>query len=267
MIWKIILTFISIYSLLIILVYIFQSKLIFFPDKNLIAIPDYYSLKFEDVEFRTSDDLILHGWYIPTDSAKYTILFCHGNAGNISHRLESIKQFHELGLNVFIFDYRGYGKSEGSISEEGTYIDAQAAWDYLVKEENLIPENIIIFGRSLGAAIACDLATKQKPAALIMESAFASVPHLAAKLYPFFPVRWLSRFKYNNLKKTKNIKYPVMFIHSRQDEIIPFSQGEKLFAEANEPKKFLEIQGSHNDGFYVSKQKYENGIREFLQLL
>ena len=192
-------------------------------------------------------------------------MFCHGNAGNISHRLESIKQFRDLGLSVFIFDYRGYGKSGGKITEEGSYKDAKAAWDYLVNEKNINPQNIIVFGRSLGAAIACKLATKQNLSALIMESAFISVPELAAQIYPFLPVRWLSRFQYNNLENVQKISCPVLFIHSKNDEIIPFSNGEKLFSIANQPKQFLEIHGSHNDGFYVSKEIYEKGILRFLE--
>ena len=258
---------IGIYVLIVLLVFFFQSKLIFFPDKNLIATPDNYGLKYEEVNFNTSDNLRLHGWYIPADSAQYTLIFCHGNAGNISNRLESIKQFHDLGLNIFIFDYRSYGKSAGSISEQGTYLDAEAAWNYLINDKNINPENIVIFGRSLGAAIACQLASQQKPVALIMESAFQSVPDLAAQIYPFLPVRWLSKFEYNNIENINKINCPVLFIHSRQDDIIPFSHGEKLFEVANSPKQFLEIHGSHNDGFLVSSQKYMAGIKYFLSQL
>jgi len=262
--WKILISVISIYLLFVILIYLFQSKLIFFPDKNIVVNPGQYGLNYAEVKFRTSDNLNLHGWYIPADSAQYTLIFCHGNAGNISHRLESIKQFHELYLNVFIFDYRGYGKSDGNISEQGTYLDAQAAWNYLIIEKNIDPNKIIIFGRSLGAAIACQLATQQNPIAIIMESAFESVPELAAQIYPFLPVRWLSRFEYNNHDNIKKLDCPVLMIHSRQDEIIPFSHGKKLFAEAKEPKQFLEIQGSHNEGFYISDQIYKKGILKFL---
>jgi len=265
--WKILISVISIYLLLVILIYLFQSKLIFFPDKNIVLNPGQCGLNYKEVKFRTSDNLNLHGWYIPANSAKYTLLFCHGNAGNISHRLESIKQFHELDMNVFIFDYRGYGKSEGSITEQGTYLDAQAAWEYLIIEKNINPQNIIIFGRSLGAAIACDLASRKQCAALIMESAFKSIPDLGAQIYPFLPVRWLSRFTYNNLEKIQKINYPVLFIHSRKDEIIPYSHGEKLFEVANQPKQFLEIHGSHNDGFYISNIIYKKGIQEFLDTL
>lgn len=250
-----------------ILVYIFQGRLLYFPDKSISANPDDYALKYEEVYFKTDDDIRLHGWYIPVDAAQYTLLFCHGNAGNISYRLESIKQFHELGFNVFIFDYRGFGRSEGKISEPGTYLDAQAAWNYLVDEKKIYSNNIIIFGRSLGAAIACQLATQQNPAALIMESAFRSIPDLAAQIYPFLPLRWLTRFEYNNRENVKKINCPLLIIHSKQDEIIPYSHAEKLYEAANHPKQFLEIRGSHNDGFYVSKQIYGKGIKDFLKLL
>ena len=265
MILSFLLWIVGFYLVIVSLVYIFQSKLLYFPDKNIVADPEFYGLEYEEVKFKTADDFILHGWYIPVDSAKYTLLFCHGNAGNISHWLESIKQFYNLGLNVFIFDYRGYGKSEGNVSEQGTFKDAEAAWKYLVTEKNTDSQNIIIFGRSLGAAIACHLATHQKAAALIMESAFISVPDLAAQIYPFLPVRWLSRFEYNNLENIQKIKCPVLFIHSKKDEIIPFSHGERLFAAANQPKQFLEINGSHNDGFLVSQGKYLAGIMGFLE--
>jgi uncharacterized protein len=267
MILSIILWVGGIYLGIVLLVYIFQSKLLYFPDKDIITNPGMYGLNYEEVKFKTSDDVNVHGWYIPADTSPYTLIFCHGNAGNISHRLESIKQFHELGLNVLIFDYRGYGKSEGNISEKGTYLDAEAAWNYLKKVKEISPQNIIIFGRSLGAAIACQLAIQKNATFLIMESAFISVPELAAQVYPFLPVRLLSRYYYNNLENIQKISCPVLFIHSKQDEIIPFSHGEKLYSIANQPKQFLEIHGSHNDGFYVSDTIYKQGIIEFLEML
>jgi len=180
--------------------------------------------------------------------------------------VRKIQQFalEKIGFNVFIFDYRGYGLSDGVISEMGTYSDAEAAWNYVLNEKQITPDNIIIFGRSLGAAIAVDLSTKQNPAALIMESSFSSVQDLASQIYPFLPVRWLSRFHYNNYEKIQKINCPVLFIHSRNDEIIPFSHGEKLYNTANQPKQFLEIRGSHNDGFIVSEKKYISGIKDFL---
>ncbi len=265
MIWSFVLWIMGFYLFIVLMVYIFQDKLLYFPDKTLVANPGHLGCKFEEIEFITVDNVKLHGWYIPSDSAKYTLLFFHGNAGNISHRLESIKQFHDLDLNVLIFDYRGFGKSDGKPSEQGTYLDADAAWNFLVKEKNIKQDKIIIFGRSLGAAVACHLSMKTEPVALIMESAFLSVPELAAQIYPFLPVRWLSRFNYNNGKSIQKINCPTLIIHSPKDEIIPFSHGKKLFSLANKPKQFLEIYGSHNDGFYVSKEIYKKGILLFLK--
>ena len=192
------------------------------------------------------------------------VLFCHGNAGNISHRLDSIRLFHELGLSVLIFDYRGYGQSSGKPTEQGTYRDADAAWDYLVEQRGISPAHIILFGRSLGASIAADLATRQSAAAVILESAFTSVPDVAATLYPWLPVRWLSRYQYNTEKKLANIHIPVLIVHSQDDEIIEFANGERLFDVANEPKQFLELRGGHNDGFMVSGNDYIQGLETFL---
>jgi fermentation-respiration switch protein FrsA (DUF1100 family) len=192
------------------------------------------------------------------------VLFCHGNAGNISHRLDSIRLFHELGLSVLIFDYRGYGQSSGKPTEKGTYRDADAAWHYLVTLRGILPGHIILFGRSLGAPIAADLATRQSAAAVILESAFTSVPDVAAKFYPWLPVRWLSRYQYNTRKKLASIHSPVMIVHSRDDEIIEYANGERLFEAANEPKQFLELRGGHNDGFMVSGKDYIRGLNNFL---
>ena len=168
--------------------YIFQSRYIYFPERSLSADPGSIGLNFESISFETGDGVKLSGWYIPGENARGVILFCHGNAGNISHRLESIRIFHRLGLGVFIFDYRGYGQSQGKPSEQGTYQDAEAAWRYLVEELKVDPAEIIVFGRSLGGAIASGLAQSQRPAALILESAFTSLPDIAATLYPYLPV-------------------------------------------------------------------------------
>jgi pimeloyl-ACP methyl ester carboxylesterase len=168
---------------------------------------------------------------------------------------------------VFIFDYRGYGNSKGSISEEGTYLDAAGAWDFLIKQKGFTPSQIIIFGRSLGTGIASWLAREKNPEGLILESSFTSLPDLGAKIYPFFPVRLLSRYKYPTQENLNYIDCPKLFIHSRSDEIIPFSLGEENYLSATEPKEFLEIQGSHNEGFMVSGSKYMAGIDRFIEKL
>ena len=171
---------------------------------------------------------------------------------------------HRLGLSVFIFDYRGYGQSKGRPTERGTYVDAEAAWRYLVEELRINPNQIIIFGRSLGAAVASWLAQNQAPGALIVESAFTSLPDIAATIYPYLPVRLLLRFKYNTVEYITQVDRPVLVVHSRDDEMMPFSHGQRLFEEAREPKRFLEITGTHNEGFIMSGERYEEGLKMFI---
>jgi len=168
-------------------------------------------------------------------------------------------------LSVLIVDYRGYGQSEGRISEQGTYLDAEAAWRYLVEQRGVSPEEIIIFGRSLGGGVATWLAGVHPPRALILESTFTSVPDIGAGQFPFVPVRWLARIHYNSLERLRQIHVPVLIIHSPDDTTIPYSHGERLFEAANEPKEFLEIQGGHNEGFIISGNHYQAGIDAFIK--
>ena len=183
------------YAVLAAALFFYQPKLLYFPDmptRQIQATPEDAGLDFDAVTLTTSDNEQLDAWFVPADPARGTLLFFHGNAGNNSHRLDSIRLFHELGLSVLIFDYRGYGQSTGRPTEKGTYRDADAAWQYLVEQRAIPPERIILFGRSLGAPIAADLATRQAAAGVILESGFTSVPDVAAKLYPWLPARWLS---------------------------------------------------------------------------
>jgi fermentation-respiration switch protein FrsA (DUF1100 family) len=256
------------YAVLAAYVFLMQPRLIYYPDlpgRDIEVAPDAIGLEYEDVRLRTVDGEVLHGWFVPHRVPVATLLFCHGNAGNISHRLDSIRLFHELGLNVLIFDYRGYGQSTGRPTEQGTYRDVDAAWNYLVGERGIEPGAIILFGRSLGAAVIADLATRTRPAAVILESAFTSVPDLAARIYPWLPVRWLARYRYNNAGKIRAIAAPVLVIHSREDEIIPFSHAEQLFELANEPRQMLELSGGHNDAFYVSRELYRPAVEAFVR--
>ena len=249
---------------LLLLVYLMQSRMIFFPERGMAATPEYAGLSYEAVSFRTDDGVMLSGWFVPAEPCKGVVLFCHGNAGNISHRLDSIRVFHDLNLSTFIFDYRGYGSSEGRPSERGTYLDARAAWDYLIRRKAFAPGNIIVFGRSLGAAVAARLAGERDPGALILESAFTSITDLGAELYPFLPIRLLSRYRFSTIRHLRGVRCPVLVVHSRSDGIIPFPHGRRLFDAAEAPKAFLEISGSHNDGFLVSGDTYVEGIRNFL---
>ena len=247
--------------------YLSQSRMLYYPDmpsRVLQGSPADIGLAYDTVWLMAGDGTRLHAWFVPATTARGTLLFNHGNAGNIGDRLDSISLFHSLGLNVLIFDYRGFGESEGKPSEQGTYLDAKAAWDYLLEERMISPQEIIIFGRSLGAAMAADLASQNLSAGVILESAFTSVPDMAASLYPWLPVRWLSRYRYNNLDKVDRITSPLLVMHSRADEIIPFAHGERLFAHANEPKQFLELSGGHNDGYHVSRKVYVKAMQQFL---
>jgi len=261
---KIILTVVLIYLGIVALAFFLQSRLVYFPRKEIGATPERVGLSYEAVWFQAADALKLSGWFIPVEKPRGILLFCHGNAGNISDRLDSIKLFHSIGLSTFIFDYRGYGQSEGKPTERGTYLDAEAAWSYLVNEREVSSDKIILFGRSLGGAVGAWLAREHAPGALILESTFTSIPDLGARLYPFLPVRLISRFRYSAIEYVKQAKCPVLVVHSRADELIPFRHGRRLFEAANEPKEFLEIAGSHNEGFITTGQRYTDGLAAFL---
>jgi len=249
------------------ILYFMQPTFLYSPVREVIYTPDELGLDFEKVTLKTADGLRLSGWYIPAGNSQLTVLFCHGNGGNMMHRLDSINIFYNLGLNCFIFDYRGYGNSEGKPGEEGTYLDVMAAYKWLTEGKKVPPNNIIAFGRSLGGSIAAQLASKVKTGALILESAFTSYVDIGRKFYPYMPVRWFARFSYQTVDYVKDVHCPVMIIHSRNDEIVPFEFGLELYDAANEPKEFVEIFGSHNDGFLVSSEIYRKAWTEWLKFL
>ncbi len=240
------------------------SSFIYYPDRAMSGTPADRGLVYESVRLETRDGVRLAGWWLPAGNERGVVLFCHGNAGNISHRLDSLLVFNRLGLSTFIFDYRGYGASEGRPSEEGTYLDAEAAWDYLVRTRRVAPDHIIIFGRSLGGSIAAWLAQEHRPGILITEGGFASLRDIARDLYPWLPVGLIIRHQYDTRRYLEKVRCPVLIIHSRDDELIPFKHGQALCEAAREPKGFLEIRGSHNRGFMDSLARYEAGLGEFL---
>jgi fermentation-respiration switch protein FrsA (DUF1100 family) len=244
-----------------------QASLIYYPNlpsRELTASPADIGLEYESITITTSDDIRLHGWFVPADKARGVLLFFHGNAGNISHRLDTLELFHTLGLSSLIIDYRGFGQSQGKVTEQGTYLDAEAAWQYLTRERNIAADKIVIFGRSLGGSIAAYLAARQEPGGLILESSFTSIPDMGAHLYPILPVRLLSRFRYDTKEALQSVTCPVLVIHSPDDEIIPYKNGSILFEAAKEPKSFLEIRGGHNDGFLPSGKLYIEGLDNFI---
>lgn len=244
--------------------FFFQPYMIFHPFGEINETPENWGLKYEDVWFRTADDVKLHGWYIPHPDAKWTLLFFHGNAGNISHREDSVKIFHRLGVNVFIIDYRGYGRSEGQPSETGLFEDAYSAWKYLLSVKEVKQENIILFGRSLGGSVATKLATDVEPAALIVESVFSSVKDIATSIYPGLAQIIFLRFDFDTQAMIKQIQCPLLLLHSLDDEIIPYEQGINVFLSAKEPKKMIQLQGDHNSGFLQSQPDYERHLEKFV---
>jgi fermentation-respiration switch protein FrsA (DUF1100 family) len=255
---------ISVLVLLSAILYLFQPNFVYFPSAQLVTTPKLIPLDYEDVSIRTKDGIRLHGWYLTHDSPRATLLFLHGNGGNISHRLDSLAIFNSLGLAVLIIDYRGYGQSEGTTSEQGTYLDANAAWQYLINEKQLTGDNIIVFGRSMGGAVATWLASQQKPRALILESTFTSVTDMGKHYYPYLPATLLTRIKYASIDRITSINQPILFIHSPSDDIVPYALGRALFNAATEPKEFMDIRGTHNEGFLISGDTYINGLDRFI---
>ena len=242
-----------------------ERRFIFYPERELAATPAELGLSFEDVSFRSADGVRLHGWYVP-GHRDVTWLWFHGNGGNISHRLENLLLFHDnLGVNLFLIDYRGYGLSEGRASEKGTYRDAAGALDYLLSRDDVNPEKIIYFGRSLGCAVAVWLATQRHPSGLILESPFTSVRDMAKLAFPHLPLHLLVRTKYDSLSRIDKISCPLLILHGSEDETVPISIGRKLYMAAREPKSFCTIEGaSHNDTYVVGKKSYYRSLNDFV---
>jgi uncharacterized protein len=258
------------YAALVAFLWFRQESLVFLPgipSRQLAATPQDIGLDYEALRIATADGEELDAWFLPAREERAVLLFFHGNAGNISHRLDSLRIFHGLGLSVLIFDYRGYGQSTGRPTEQGTYEDALAAWRHLVEERGIDSRRVILFGRSLGGAVATWLATEHRPRGLIVESTFRSVPDLAAELYWFLPVRRLARVEYPVEGLLPAVEAPVLVIHSRDDEIIPYRHGQALYEAANEPKQLLELAGDHNTGFLLSEPFYAAGLEVFLASL
>jgi fermentation-respiration switch protein FrsA (DUF1100 family) len=266
----VILILLSIYAARCVHSYKVQPRLLYHPQLSVDVKSRNKTIDHEEITFQTGDGVTISAWYVPyvpvegAEKPKGVVLFCHGNAGNISQRIDTFNIFRQLGLSTFIFDYRGYGKSAGTPGEKGTYRDADGAWNYLVKEMKVNPGEIIVFGRSLGGGIASYLAQKYQPRALIIESSFTSIPDLASAGRQRAPLKLLIRFKYNTIGRLKNIRCPALIVHSPDDRLIPFSHGQALYEAANHPKKFLRIKGDHPYGFIHSKGIYIKGLRDFV---
>jgi uncharacterized protein len=281
--WRIARIMLMVLIAALILIMAFEDKLIYFPAKypegswtiRETCIVEGETLpRIQDCSVVTSDGLKLHGWFctpvhceggvgVPL-ATEMVVLWFHGNAGNITHRYDMIRAMMELPVDVFILDYRGYGRSEGSPSERGLYLDARAAWDYLVKERRVAPNRIVIFGKSLGGVPAIDLATTVEPAGLIVQSSFTSAGDMAATILPFFP-RFLLHTKMDSLARIGQVRCSKLFIHSRADEVVPYELGHRLYDAAMDPKEFYEVKGSpHNSTYIVGGKPYFDTLRQFV---
>jgi uncharacterized protein len=249
-----------------------EKLVLYVPERKLEATPQLEGLEYEDVWFPARDGLKLHGWFVPAPGARFTILWFHGNAGNISHRVNNIKYLHRLlGVNVFIFDYRGYGKSEGrffNLSEQATYHDGAGAVAYLKGRQDIRGTSTVYFGRSLGAAIAVEIARQDPPAGLILETTFTSVVDMSKIVLPYFPIRSLIRTRYETLKKLPELHVPILILHGDQDEVVPLEQARRLLEAANPPKRLYTVHGAHhNDTYVVGGEAYFRVWEEFLRSL
>lgn len=243
----------------------FERTHLYFPERAYEMTPADLGLPFREVSFISSDGETITGWWIPAEKARGALLYCHGNGGNVSTNLQNARVFHELHLSVLLFDYRGYGRSSGRPSEEGTYRDGRAAFAHLTGPLGVAPERIVIYGMSLGGAVAIELAGEGAAAGLICESTFTSVRAMARRLYPALPAKFLVVDKYDSLGKVGRLGLPKLFLHAPEDELVPFAMGRELFAAARPPKEFLEIRGEHGEGAAATGPTYAAGIGAFLK--
>ncbi|MFP4053711.1 MAG: alpha/beta hydrolase [Phycisphaerae bacterium] len=268
MIWWFIITPLAAYGLLAAFLFLMQGRMVYDPTRQWEGTPCDVGLRFEDLTLRAADGVKLSAWYVPnSDSNAPVVLLCHGNGGNLSHRLGTLRQLHEMGVSALIIDYRGYGRSEGSPSEQGTYRDARAAWDWLVEQRQVDPSRIVLMGRSLGGAIASHLAGQVSPAGLVIESAPTSIPEMGRDMYPIFPLglmRFLARYRYDTREHLAGVDCPVLVMHSPDDGLIPFSHGQRNFEAAGEPRRLVELTGTHNDAHEVSGGVYTRAFEAFV---
>ena len=240
--------------------YFLQGRLIFFPLPSLSQTPEDWKLPYENAFINVTPTERIHAWYFPVDTNAKTIVLCHGNAGNIAYRIESAAYWVSLGANVLLFDYRGYGQSEGSPGEEECYDDAMAAVNWLRETRQVPLDHIILFGRSLGGAVAVETATRIKCSGLVVESSFTSAADMGRRMFPFLPIHWLIRYHFDSLSKIGSITCPILVTHSPEDEIVPYDMGRTLFEAARAPKRFVQLSGGHNDREYYDNPLYRESL-------
>ncbi|MBI4719540.1 MAG: alpha/beta hydrolase [Planctomycetes bacterium] len=236
-----------------ILIGLFQRRLIYYPVAALESLPSHWNLPYEDIRLRTTDGVELSAWFVPATDARGAAIFCHGNGGNISYWVGAVRYLHELGLDTLIFDYRGFGQSQGSPSEAGLYLDAEAAWRFLTETRGTPAGRIVLIGRSLGGGVATELATRVPPAGLVLESTFTSLVDVGRLHFPLLPVSWMLRDRFESVLKIGSITCPKLVIHGTEDGLLPLAMGRRLFDAAGEPKRFVETRAGHNDAGFEDR--------------
>ncbi|MHC5112044.1 MAG: alpha/beta hydrolase [Planctomycetota bacterium] len=255
----------TIYILVCAAIALFQRHLVFFPSDDYVGSPSDLGMEFEDVFLTTADGVRIHGWFVPRQDASHTMLMFHGNAGNITHRLVSIRELHRLGFNVLMIDYRGYGRSEGAPSEQGLYLDADVALKHLVEDREIVPETIIFYGRSLGGAVSVELATRHRPAAMVLECTFTRLADVAQLHYPLLPVGLMLTHRFESIDRIDKVNCPVLIFHGSDDGLIPAALGRRLYEAAAPPKAFHKTPGGHNDAGFTYSPQYGEVLIDFLK--
>ncbi len=228
--------------------------------------PDVFDLPFENVNLPSLDNqAVISGWFFQSPSDSPVIVFFSGNAGNMSYHLDTVEILYEFGYSIMTYDYREFGASTGVLTEQAQYEDTELIWKYLTETKNFAPEKIILLGRSLGGAMASWLASQHKVGGLIMESSFTSMLDMGRVYYKWLPTELILRWKYDNGSRISDLNCPILFIHSKEDELIPYQQAEQLYEKAKNPKKFLTLEGGHMEGYLVSRDVYFEGIRDFIE--
>ncbi len=251
------------YLLLMLFIFVRQDRLLFNGHPEIRTTPAEQGLAYEDVRLETSDRVTIDAWYVPRPDSPYALLFLHGNSDNLSDIVPTLRFFHRMGFNTLAIDYRGYGRSGGQASERGTLLDAEAAWRHLLTERGFSGDHIVVLGRSLGGAVAAWLASRHRPAAVVLESTFSDLLTLARQQYPYLPVRLLLRHRYPTIERVPSIEAPILIVHSREDERIPFEHAERLLAAVPGKRRLLTIQGRHYDGYATSGEIYRRGLLDF----
>jgi fermentation-respiration switch protein FrsA (DUF1100 family) len=249
-------------GMLVVLVFL-EDRIVFHPipaADEWLSKPDEH---IQDVDFTAADGMRLHGWWCPCEGARGAILHCHGNAGNLSFlgrcAVELREQLHE---SVLLFDYPGYGHSDGKPTEAGCYAAADAAFEWLTQTQGISPEQVVLYGESLGGGVAVELAHRRPHRALVLVKTFTSIPNVGQQRLPFIPAHLIAHNHFDNLAKIKACTRPVFIAHGSADDVIPFAEGQRLFDAANEPKQFVAVEGKdHND---VLESRFLGELRQFL---